>query len=106
MEFIETAVFTKRVQELLDDEDYRDLQVMLVHSPRAGDPILGTHGLRKVRWRSSKKSVGKRRGVRIIYYCISHKKIYMIYVYEKSKQGDLSAQQLKMLGAYVKEGVL
>ena len=106
MEFIETPVFTKRIQELLEADDYRDLQVALLHDPKSGSLISGAHGLRKIRWRSSKKNVGKRGGVRVIYYCLSHKKLYMIYVYEKSRQGDLSAQQLKTLSTYVKEGVL
>jgi hypothetical protein len=36
MRFIETPVFTKRVKDLLSDEDYRTLQVALLLRPEQG----------------------------------------------------------------------
>jgi hypothetical protein len=36
MRFIETPVFTKTVEELLDDEEYRSLQLALLLRPEAG----------------------------------------------------------------------
>lgn len=50
MIFVESPVFTRQVAELLDDEDYSELQQFLVSQPDAGDVIQGTGGLRKVRW--------------------------------------------------------
>jgi hypothetical protein len=50
MLFIESPVFTRQVAELLDDEDYAELQQFLVSQPDAGDVIQGTGGLRKIRW--------------------------------------------------------
>ena len=97
MEFIETAIFTKRIQELLQDDDYRDLQSALTENPKAGDPIPGGHGLRKIRWRSPIKGSGKRGGIRVIYYRISSKTIYMIFAYDKTTQKNLTKQQLKVL---------
>jgi mRNA-degrading endonuclease RelE of RelBE toxin-antitoxin system len=66
MRFVETPVFTKRVKDLLPDEDYRTLQIALVLRPEQGPLIKGGGGLRKVRW--APKRVGKRGGVRVIYY--------------------------------------
>ena len=41
MLIIETAIFTKRVNELLDDEQYRLLQWILVKAPGSGKIIPG-----------------------------------------------------------------
>ena len=49
MVFIETSVFTRQVQELLTDDEYRGLQKVLVSHPDAGTLIVGSGGLRKVR---------------------------------------------------------
>jgi hypothetical protein len=51
MVIIETAVFTRRVKELLSDDQYAELQTALVARPDAGDLIVGSHGLRKLRWK-------------------------------------------------------
>ena len=48
MIFIETPVFTKRLRDLLDDESYAAFQQDLADSPKMGDVIQGTGGLRKV----------------------------------------------------------
>ena len=62
MVIIETSIFTRRVQALLDDDDYRRLQTVLVLRPDAGDLIPGGGGLRKIRWGA--KGRGKRGGLR------------------------------------------
>jgi hypothetical protein len=49
MVFVETSVFTRQVQELLTDDEYRGLQKVLVSHPDAGTLIVGSGGLRKVR---------------------------------------------------------
>ena len=59
MRFVETPVFTKRVEDLLPDEDYRTLQVALLLRPEQGPVIKGAGGLRKVRW--APKGVGEAR---------------------------------------------
>ena len=51
--FIETPVFTELVTDLLNDEDYRQMQEYLLIYPTAGDVIVGTAGCRKLRWRVS-----------------------------------------------------
>ena len=83
MEFIETDIFTKRIQEILSDEEYVYLQTALIKNPIAGVLIPGGKGLRKLRWYSEGK--GKRGGLRVIYYFYSQDhKIYMIYPFKKS----------------------
>ena len=104
MEFVETSIFTQRITKLLTDDEYHDLQVVLAENPKAGDVIPGAGGLRKLRWRAAGR--GKRGGLRIIYYCWSEHRLYLIFAYDKTEQGDLTHEQLKTLRAYVKGGVL
>ena len=104
MEFVETSTFTQRIVKLLTDEAYRDLQAVLAENPKVGEVIPGAGGLRKIRWRAAGR--GKRGGLRVIYYCESEHRLYMIFVYDKTEQGYLTPVQLKVLRAYVKGGVL
>lgn len=99
MEFIELSFFTSRIVELLAEDEYRELQRTLVVDPRAGDAIPAGRGLRKIRWLMRAKGRGKRSGVRVIYYYPGEDRIYMVYVYDKSRQGDLSRSQLKILAS-------
>ena len=102
MRFVETPVFTKRVKELLADEDYRALQVALLLRPEQGPVIKGSGGLRKVRW--ARKGAGKRGGIRVIYYWHPEDQVfYMLFAYEKTAQADLTPQQLKILARLVRE---
>ena len=102
MLFIETPIFTKLVTDLIPDDEYRKIQLALVLRPEAGKIISGSGGLRKIRWRSG--GSGKRGGLRLIYFWdVEEDKIYMLLIYKKSKQEDLTPNQLKILRKLVKE---
>ena len=94
--FFETCVFTRRVTKLLPDHEYAELQRTLVADPNAGDVIPGSGGLRKIRWAAQGR--GKRGGVRVIYFhVISRDQFYMLLIYGKNEQDDLSPDQLRVL---------
>ncbi|MBC8236881.1 MAG: type II toxin-antitoxin system RelE/ParE family toxin [Helicobacteraceae bacterium] len=96
MEIIETKIFTQRICELLTDEQYTELQNHLAENPNSGDVIKGSGGLRKLRWKL--QGTGKSGGIRNIYYHYEDKhQIFMIYVYQKSKQTDLTPNQIQLL---------
>lgn len=102
MLFIETPIFTKLVTDLIPDDEYRKLQLALVLRPEAGKIIPGSGGLRKIRWKSG--GSGKRGGLRLIYFWdVPEDTIYMLLIYKKSKQDDLTPHQLKTLRNLVKE---
>ena len=102
MEIYETSVFTKQITGLISDEDYRDLQRVLVVNPLAGVLIKNSGGLRKLRWRIGGK--GKSGGIRVIYYYVTaDSKIFMLVAYEKSKKDDLTQKQLASLRRLLKE---
>ena len=100
MVFVEFPNFTKRVTELLDDEDYRRLQAALIVNPELGDLIRGTGGLRKARW--SAEGRGKRGGMRVIYYWLTKRhQLLMLLIYPKSARDDLTANERKLLAKLV-----
>ena len=105
MEIVETPVFTRKIKDVLSDDEYSKLQWALVINPEAGALITGGKGLRKLRWVIPGK--GKRGGLRIIYYWyVRDEMIYLLFPYKKSEQEDLTKEQIKILNDYVKEGVL
>ncbi len=102
MRFVETPVFTRALRDALSDDDYRALQWSLVLRPAQGTLIRGTRGLRKLRWRTGGR--GKRGGVRVIYYWDTPAEtIYMLFIYAKAEQDDLTPEQLKNLSKVVRE---
>ena len=102
MRFVETPVFTETICRVMHDDDYRALQLALVLRPEQGAIITGSGGLRKLRWRVS--GAGKRGGLRVIYYWDKEADaVYMLFVYPKNVQEDLTLTQAKMLGRLVRE---
>jgi mRNA-degrading endonuclease RelE of RelBE toxin-antitoxin system len=96
MELIETPVFTRQVTSELDPDEYRQFQLALLTRPEAGRVIRHSGGLRKMRWGAPGR--GKRGGVRVIYYWKSQDdRIYLLFLYPKNVQSDLTASQLKIL---------
>ena len=102
MVIIETSIFTKQVQKLLSEDEYRELQYALVQRPEMGQLIIGSGGLRKIRWRS--RGRGKRGGVRIIYYwAVPAHQLLMLLIYPKSQQSDLTSEQIRILKSIIEE---
>ncbi len=102
MRFIETPIFTSDVGSFLEDDEYRALQLALLLRPEQGALIRGSGGLRKLRWGA--KGKGKRGGYRVIYYWDkAQETFYMLLVYAKSQQEDLTQAQLKVLRRLVRE---
>jgi len=80
----------------MDDEEYAEMQMFLVHRPDAGSITRGSGGIRKLRWAGSGR--GKRGGLRVIYYWwVAADRISLLLVYPKNVQDDLTVDQLKQL---------
>jgi len=102
MVFEEFAPFTRRVLELLDDEELADVQELLLTRPDAGKVIPKSGGLRKLR--VAAKGHGKRGGARVIYYwVVDRDRILLLDIYAKNEKEDLSAAELKRLRTLIKE---
>jgi hypothetical protein len=105
MVIIETPIFTRRIQELMPDEEYRLLQIHLINRPDVGKTIPGSGGLRKLRW--SAGGHGKRGGIRVIYYwLLPRDAILFLYAYPKSERDDLTAEQLRQIKKVVEREYL
>jgi hypothetical protein len=102
MRFLETPIFTRSIQGLLDDEELRALQVALLLRPALGALIRGSGGLRKLRWRSG--GHGKRGGVRVIYFWHAGEAVfYLLFAYAKGTRGDFTPAQTRALRRLVQE---
>jgi len=96
MVIIETPIFTKLINNLMAEDDYREFQIMLIDQPDAGKIISGSGGIRKIRWSGSGR--GKRGGTRLIYYWATNlDQLYMLFAYAKNERDDLTKDQLKTL---------
>ena len=102
MKIVETTVFTRRVIQVLTDDEYRLLQQALVVRPELGQIIVGSGGIRKVRWKV--QASGKRGGVRVIYdWAVSQDTILMLFIYGKNERSDLTPTQIKVLKQIVED---
>lgn len=79
------------MQEILREQDYFELQDLLMDRPDAGDVIPGSRGLREIRVASGGK--GKRGGSRVIYYWY----VDPDHIYEKATQADLSKTESQQI---------
>lgn len=102
MEFIETPTFSRLLSALLDDDEYRELQNVLVEDPERGDVIKGGGGIRKLR--HALPGRGKSGGVRVIYYWVKDDSlVYLLVVYPKSRKDNLTDKEVAILRDFVKE---
>ena len=103
MKFIETPIFSEDTDRELSLEEYRGLQLSLLLRPKQGDLIRGSGGLRKLRWR--RRGMGKRGGLRVVYFWEAKSEtFYMLMVYRKNAQEDLTPRQMETLRKLVEEG--
>ena len=98
---IETPTFTKLIDELLSEDEFRKLQKTINEKPEQGTIIQGTGGARKMRFALAGK--GKSAGIRIIYYYKVDDIIFLLLAYAKKKQDNLTEQQKKILKQLIKE---
>ncbi len=94
----------ERVREsCLDDAAYSRLQDLLLLEPELGDLIQGSGGIRKLRFRDTRRGKGKRGGLRVIYYYRSGKAEFWLFtVYDKNEMADLTREQKDKLRAQLK----
>ena len=101
--FIETKLFTKFVQEYLDDEEYAALQYVLMENPEAGPVVAGSGGVRKLRWGAPGR--GKRGGYRIIYYVRrANGVIWMLTMYPKNVADSIPGHMLRQIREEIEDG--
>ena len=77
-------------------KDLEQLEKDLIESPRIGTPL--GHGCYKIRLKISSKGKGKSGGARVITYCITEdNELYLLSIYDKGKQADISVKVIRSL---------
>ncbi len=100
MEFFETAAFVRIINDYLNDEELRLLQIYLLNNPDSGKVIKKGKGSRKLRWAT--RTTGKSGGLRIIYFHhVVQSRIYLLLVYSKSEKSDLTPYEIQLLAKFV-----
>lgn len=89
-EFIETPSFTKRWFALgFNDDDLAELQQFLIKNPEAGDIMIRTGGLKKIRFAFQGR--GKSGSTRVCYVdFVTFAKTYLIQVFSKEEKTNLT----------------
>jgi hypothetical protein len=96
---VETPAFIRRAKKLLSCEEQAALIVWLAWHPTSGDEIVGTGGVRKLRFGA--KGKGKSGGVRVIYYFHDQDMpIYALLLYGKNERADLTPDERKSVAAF------
>lgn len=85
------------------DEERSEFIDWIVANPDAGDLIVGSGGLRKVRWR--RKVMGKSGGARVItYYVSGDGLVWLLIGYTKAKFDNLSTEFLTQIRKEIDHG--
>src|SRR5262245_3702216 len=98
---IQIKNFTKNLEYLLKKrqllpDDFEKFKKELAKHPDMGDLISGAGGVRKTRLKSA--SSGKSGGFRVCHYHLAKKdRIYLLQIYPKNVQEDLTMEEKKTL---------
>jgi hypothetical protein len=107
LEFIEFPAFTNRLMALAKeraDDLLLEMQNDLLANPKRGKVVQGTAGVRKARATDPARGKGKRGGFRYLYFYIEREgQIYLLMVFSKDEQDDLTKEQKKTLAKSIRE---
>ncbi len=101
---IEVENFTRDLGDYFrNDSVFAEFQSELAENPEKGSVIVGAAPLRKLRWRDSRRGIGKRGGLRIIYIHIPDIKVLVLVdVYNKDEADDLTTSEKKEFQEYAR----
>jgi hypothetical protein len=96
----ETPLFIRQAYAVWDETEREAFVNFIARNPTAGDVIPETGGVRKVRWAIA--GTGKRGGARVIYfYYDTDRPLYLLMVYAKAQQEDLSPAEKQTVRKFV-----
>jgi hypothetical protein len=91
-----TPTFKKDADSIWTEDERGDFCKWIAGNNNAGDVIPGSGGCRKVRW--TKRGVGKRGGVRVIYYTkLKNGEIWLLVIYSKTVKENIPSHILKFI---------
>ena len=93
---VETPTFIADAKSIWTEDEHGAFCTWLSSNPEAGDVIPKSGGCRKIRW--SRAGMGKRGGVRIIYFTrLACGEIWLLVIYAKNVQENIPAHLLKAI---------
>ena len=98
----ETEIFLRYAKALCDAEERAAFVNWIAANPLAGNVVPGSGGCRKVRW--ARAGMGKRGGVRVIYFNRADGQVWLLIAYAKAKFDNLPAGFLARLKEEVEHG--
>ncbi len=100
--FVETSVFSKRLDALASHETLEAIQADLLANPARRPVVPGTHGARKGRVADPLSGRGKSGSFRYLYLFLEHRgSIYLLFLFGKTEQANLSPEQTKVVAQLV-----
>jgi hypothetical protein len=103
--FYETPVFTSKLAQVAGEDAMPILyaiQADLLADPQRWPVVKGTGGARKGRVADPESDKGKSGSFRYLYLYLEHRgQIYLLYLFAKSGQADLNADQKKAIAAMI-----
>jgi hypothetical protein len=98
---IETPLFSKLWPAYWSEDERGAFAAFIAEYPDEGDVVVGSGGVRKVRW--SRAGSGKSGGVRVVYFVRNELgELVLLFMYAKSKLDTLKASTLKEMRDAVK----
>lgn len=92
----ETVLYSKMVNALFDRDEQGELHTFIAQNYNKGDVIPNSGGCRKIRY--ARNGIGKRGGVRIIYYNqLDNGIINLLLVYAKAKTENIPSHILQKI---------
>jgi hypothetical protein len=97
-------VFIRQLDSLASFDTLYAIQSELLEDPERWPAIKGTDGARKGRVADPKGSRGESGSFRYIYLYLEHRgRIFLLLLFSKNEQANLSADQVKQVAAVVEK---
>ncbi|HGT2643464.1 TPA: type II toxin-antitoxin system RelE/ParE family toxin [Legionella pneumophila] len=98
---VEMPEFIKQSGSCMDEESKKSFIDYIAENPLQGDLIVGTGGVRKIRWTGDSHK-GKRGGVRVIYYYYDQSiPIFLLTVYGKNQKDNLTNEEKNIVKSII-----
>lgn len=102
MQIIRTKIYERKLRKLLTEREAITAENEIALNHTKWPVITGTGGIRKAR--AGRQDKGKSGGVRILYYYwVINEDLYLLDVYAKNEQENISAKDKKILRDTIKE---